>query len=83
MGNFKPLHCADCKAEIWPRDERWLHLLPHRIDPVVFCGACVTRVPRILHPDAPLLAPAGWGPEPRARAARPGRGGSRPERSEP
>lgn len=83
MTDYTPISCADCGAEIHPRDGRWLHFVPWKIEPIIFCDGCVTRIAPITHPDAPLLAPTGWGPIPPARRRR-GRGApSTPERSEP
>jgi len=61
--------CRSCKTEIQFGDDWWE---PHgRGWPggVMYCVHCVQFVAPIVHPDAPLLPPEGWGPAPMGSAS--------------
>ena len=83
MDTVAPRHCDACGCAIWHRQAYWeFHCWP-RVGPRTYCEECVMQTAPVVHPDAPLLPPKGWGPEPMGSAKRRRKTGVQAERSEP
>lgn len=58
--------CRWCERTIYAGEGYWVHHPRDWPAPAFGCEECVIPVAAIVHPDAPLLPPAGWGPTPNA-----------------
>jgi len=83
MDNIPVVKCAGCERPLADPDTAWHSGTVEELDGFIYCDDCVRFVGDIIHPDAPLLPPKGWGPAPMGSAKPASSEGVKPERSEP